>query len=249
MRRVVFITVLCAFIAVPTMADMVKPTGTDPDGGLQGYGPWQAGSGGEFSLLPSGWSYNPLLYYADSTKNQGTTGTFQSFCIEYLQPEYLYAETWHASVLNDHAIMGSNPLSGDPLSVGAAYLYYKFATGNLTGYNYSNTGVGREASALELQNALWWLEGEIDLYPTTNIFAKAVVDLFGAAAIADNNGQYNVAIMNLWVPDHIGDFSKDANGNYLYLRQDQLVLVPVPAAVLLGLLGLGVAGIKLRKYT
>ena len=32
-------------------------------------------------------------------------------------------------------------------------------------------------------------------------------------------------------------------------KQDQLYLVPVPGAVLLGILGLGAAGLKLRKFT
>lgn len=47
----------------------------------------------------------------------------------------------------------------------------------------------------------------------------------------------DIRIMNLWEnADHTGN------------AQDQLVRVPVPGAILLGVLGLGVASLKLRKF-
>ena len=48
----------------------------------------------------------------------------------------------------------------------------------------------------------------------------------------------DIRVMNLWTNEnHTGD------------AQDLLVRVPVPGAILLGILGLGVAGVKLRKFT
>jgi hypothetical protein len=53
----------------------------------------------------------------------------------------------------------------------------------------------------------------------------------------------NVRILNIWKPNHINDFSSRR-----YRKQDQLYLTPIPASVILGILGMGVVGIKLRKY-
>ena len=106
--------------------------------------------------------------------------------------------------------------------------------------NYEYTpGADRANEAGELQQAMWALEDEVG-DPTGNEYFDLAVTQFGSIALAeaDNAGhlnQYPVKVMNLY----------DSLGNR---AQDVLVLVPVPAAVLLGVLGLGVAGWKLRKY-
>jgi len=235
MRKLMFITIVCAFLAVPSMAGLTVKT-------TNGYGIWQTGQGGEFTLLPGGW--NPLPYYVGSTKDQGTMGTFQTFCVEHL--EYVYPWTTFDVVLNDKAVMGGTA-GGDPLSIGTAWLYHDFQKETLAGYDY--TAAGRNASAAALQNTIWWLEGEAGDPGAGNIFRQAVIAKFTAAgAMADNDGAYDVAVLNLWVVGKVGDYTMDASGNYLYLRQDMLVCTPVPAAVLLGMLGLSVAGLKLRKF-
>ena len=241
MRRLTFITAICALLAAPVWADQVTT--------VDGYGIWQAGQGGEFTLKPSASLSWVLPYYSASTRNQGSQvvpGSFQTFCLE--QAEYVYANTTFDVVLNDKAVLGGVAFPGDPLSVGTAWLYHEWQQGTLAGYDYADTGVGRHESAVALQNTIWWLEGGAD--PGANVFKTAVLNEFitEAKATADNAGQYAVAVLNLWVPGHINDFSKDTSGNYLYLRQDMLVCVPIPAAVLLGMLGLGAAGLKLRKF-
>lgn len=232
MRRLISIALLCAFLTTPVLADTVAT--------VNDYGIWQTGSGGEFTLQPSAGLQWVLPLYVGSTKNQGTQDTFQTFCLE--EHEYIYANTTFDVVLNNKAVNGGVGPQGDLISVGTAWLYHSFQNQTLDGYDYV-TDAGRHASADALQRTIWWLEGEAAGDPGTgNAFRQAVITQFGNAdgAMANNNGQYAVAVLNLYAQGHAGD----AN----YLRQDQLVCVPLPAALLLGLLGLSAAGLKLRKF-
>ncbi len=233
MRRIALIIGLCAFAAAPAPADLSITT----TGGA-GYGIWQTGNGGEFTFRPSGW--DPLPYYNSVARDQGQQkGTFQTFCLEH--SEYLYGNTTHAVILNDRMVNGGVGPQGDPLSRGTAYLYHEFQNGTLDGYDYYNTGAGRHASAQELQNAIWYLEDEVG-GSLSETYEDMLIDEFGSVADAklDNNGLIPVAVMNLYAAGHAGDQD--------YLRQDALVCTPVPAALLLGLLGLGAAGLKLRRF-
>jgi len=48
---------------------------------------------------------------------------------------------------------------GRQLTEGAAFLYYEFAKGTLTGYVYNNAAQ-RQTDAGLLQAAIWWLQGK-----------------------------------------------------------------------------------------
>jgi hypothetical protein len=208
-----------------------------------GYGPYQAGQGGEFTLNPSADLEWVLSGYslAKDTRNAGTTGslagiaddTFQTFCLEH--NEYIYANTTFDVTISNAATLGGTTNSSDPISIGTEYLYYNFASGLLGGYNFNGTEAQREASALALQNTIWWLEG--DIADPGNAFSSLVVSQFGnsTAAMADNNGTYNVAVLNMWAAGHPGDLN--------FKRQDQLVITPTPIPGALLLLGSGLIGL------
>ncbi len=125
--------------------------------------------------------------------------------------------------------------SGEPISQGTAFLYYGFATGMPEYFSMK-----RRVAAGALQDTIWWLEDDIRRMPA-NVFTAMVLAEFGdvATAKADNAGLYPVAVMNQYVRGHAGEAD--------YARQDMLTMVPLPGAVLLGMLGLGAAGLKLRR--
>ena len=254
MRKVVFITVMCAFAATPVMADFYggRVYWDRVDDPFKYY----SGNGGEFTLRSDG---GPGLLlsnsaYAETTRGQdGHEESFQTFCIEieeYVkQPMDIVVSTtwtsgddypqWDPLVAHSpasHAILGGEPV-GDDLNPTTAYLYTQFAKGILSNYDYLNTGLGRNVSAGELQKAIWFLEGEI-----TSLVSNSQSEAWKTEAIgALWTDIGDVRVLNTWVPDYVGD--------RCYWKQDQLYLTPVPGAVLLGMLGLGVAGVKLRKFS
>ena len=211
-----------------------------------GYGPYQTGQGGEFSLTPLG-NFNWVLNgYSSSAM---VNGAIQTFCLE--GNEYIYPNPAINDVtLSNQAVYGGNypTLTGDTLSKGAAWLYANFATGgNFDGYATYNYTTGRSTSADQFQKAIWWLEGEEgQIYNAGNSFELAAFTKFGgeAGAKADAaSGEYGVMVLNMWDAGHLNDPN--------YRRQDQLVYVGVPepfTLLFLGgcLLGAGMAGRKFK---
>lgn len=200
------------------------------------YGPYQTGSGGEFTLEAlSADILNIILqdgYVEDVTKNVvTTTNTFQTFCLEY--NEYIYANTTYDITISDAAMNGGGGSSNgrDAISMGTAWLYSQFATGNLDRYAYET---GRKTTAGELQNAIWMLEDEIT-YNANNIFIDLIIDTLGWSEVnmkSDANGSYGVSVLNMY----------SLNGN---LRQDQLIYMGVPEPASLLLLGFSLICVSL----
>jgi hypothetical protein len=231
MKRLSLVFLLLVGLASPALADQIQI-------GYSGssYGPYQSGSGGEFTVNPvnpAGW-LDLSGYLSGTTRDIGVTGTFQTFCIE--MSEYIsgYSATYNAEI-NQNAMYGGagGGASGDPVSVGAGWLYSQFALGTLQGYNY---GSDRLASAAALQQAIWYLEGEV-ASAAGNPFVALVISQpqFGTigAAKADGGNTYGVFALNLTNP---------ATG---VRAQDQLYFHRVPdggmTLMLLGgaLIGLG----------
>jgi len=202
-----------------------------------------SGGGGEFNITPTSgllgirWSD----YVDGKTKNVNPTigKDFESFCLE--ESEFVTIPgSYNAKINYVGAVLGGggdkvkiNNVWTDPISLGTAYLYSQFAAGTLSGYNYT-VGAGRVTSAAALQNAIWYLEGEGGV---NNSFVTLVATKFGtlAAAMANANGAYHVAVLNL---------TTGTGG----LAQDQLVMAPEPASLLLFGIGLLGAATLRRKF-
>jgi hypothetical protein len=110
---------------------------------------------------------------------------------------------------------------GDPVSVGTGWLYSQFAQGTLDDYVYSGSSWARRASAAELQEAIWWLEGD-GSYDRHNVFIVAVMAEFHlkSAAKADGGAQYGVYALNLW----------SGSDSTRHRAQDQLYFQGLPTA-------------------
>ena len=262
----VLVAVLVGGFASNAFADKIK---------LTGHTDYRDGVGGEFNIKAYDLAGHDLLNDvlsddyttvngtnpgdANGTRmNPGFSGLvgFQTFCIEY--NEFIELNGIYEADISDGSIYGgvaggvdpdgAGPLpKTDKISMGTAYLYTLFATGNLTGYNYTN-GSGRESSAVSLQKAIWYLEDEISLTLSernANIFLTGAIGAlteFGgiAAAKADNDfNLYHVRALNLW----------SATGQ---AKQDQLIMVRVPdggaTALFLGLALSGLAGFRRRSH-
>jgi hypothetical protein len=201
---------------------------------------YYSGNGGEFTIRSDGAPGLLLSNAAYDAKARGlvSSESFQTFCVEtgeyVAQPMDIVVSTTNINgSAGSHAVWGGVPNVGDNLDARTAFLYTKFATGTLSGYTW--TGAGRAASADALQKAIWYIEGESG--GADNAFAALATD---ATTVGGNTDE--------WVGKGIGDVRilnmYTTSGG---LAQDQLYLVPAPAAIGLGLIGLGLVGWLKRR--
>ena len=144
---------------------------------------------------------------------------FQTFCIEYNE-EFTPGTSYSVGV-SQNAMYGSQPPTGDPISIGTAWLYSQFAAGTLTGYNYAYGG-SRTSTAGALQEAIWWLESEPNGSNTglAGTFLAEAQAAVGGDITRNANGAYGVDALNLGAPGAV---------------QDQLVIVvPEPTTMIAG---------------
>ena len=235
-RQVVVIGVVVLSVlgaAISTQADQLT---TAP-----GFGPWQFGAGGEFTVTPDA-GISALLSpsYSPFTVNQGNArGSFQTFCIE--RNEYITAPTTFDVTVNTVTMF-----TGDPLSAGAAYLYQQFALGNLN-YNYANaatfggySGASRSTgflySAAYLQYAIWYLMNP-NMYAgqANNPYVLAANAALGGAAnsFLPDNGAHGVKVLNLWAPGQPHDPQHTFQDVLIYTVPEPSVLALVSVAALL----------------
>jgi len=173
------------------------------------------GLGGEFKITPV------------SGNSPGVTGkpadvgldSLQSFCMqadELIAPGNIFRFEINTGVPSSAGF--------DPLDARTAYLYTFFRNGVLPGYDY---GPGRTASAIALQDALWFIEGEY--LGVNNAFVAQADAAVAPGGVWEGKGIGDVRVLNL--------FNQDRSP-----AQDQLTIVPVPGSVaLMGLAGLVLA--------
>lgn len=220
MRRV-FIIAICALLAVPAVADLTgRITVTDGPGN---------GDAGAFTAKVAPGTAVGIYEPGD---------TFLTFCIE--NNEYFNPGGTYYVAINTMAVAGgSGGGSPDPLSPISAALYNQWLGGNTSDV----------ARATQYQLAIWQQEGEAvygtqwtkgdgttALHADYQAISQATINAL-IAGVGNPGSIGNVRVMNLW-----------ANADGTGAKQDMLVTVPVPAAVLLGFLGLSAAGIRLRRF-
>ena len=204
--------------------------------------PYQNGQGGEFTAVTSGGipaGYSSLAKY---TNANGITG-FETFCVEGGTNDVFFTP----GVTYNFATSDQNkggPMGTIDLTVGAAWLYAQFATGQLSGYFSGN----RWAHAGDLQNALWTLEGESNA-AIAGWISTLLTGQFGSISNAErsvitNEFDYDVHVMNLWQQ---GSANTDSAAQP---AQNQLIYTgrPVPdGGLTIALLGVSFLGLALFK--
>ena len=199
-------------------------------------GPGSGGGGAFWAEVVQGSISYPGVYIP-------TGGKFLTFCIENNEFLSLGSEYWIN--IDTQAVLGGSgspyPGSHDPLDPETAALYRQYL-----GLSHPTTA----ATANEYQLAIWkqemeavWDAGESRwedgaggaLNSPYQLISVATINAL-IASVGSPSGIGPVRVMTLWGDENMTLFKQD------------LLVVPVPAAVLLGILGLGVAGIKLRKY-
>ncbi|HPC94037.1 MAG TPA: PEP-CTERM sorting domain-containing protein [Sedimentisphaerales bacterium] len=188
-----------AILAVVIASVLAAPTFADMK--VQIYDGFGTTNGGEFRAKVL---EDPIGIY-----NKGDF--ISTFCLE--TKEYLSIGGIYYVTLSDNAIQGGVGPAGDPLDDQSKKIY-NYWLDTLT-HNASN--------ADDVQNALWYQEGEGGSSNYLNSITASAA---------------NVKVMNLWT-----------GAPYQGYAQDLLVRVPLPGAVLLGVLGMGVAGLRLRRRT
>ena len=239
MRRVVTITVMCAFafMSASAFADMAQVKMTQGPG---------VGYGGAFTaeVMSGAISYDSVYI--------GPGSKFLTFCMEITETfkpgNIYYADSRDAAYVGGAGGSTGSPLR-DYLDPVTAALYTQWLSTEDT------TDVD---TASMYQLAIWMVEEEIEWddansnwlkYGTTSLIPSAyqeskfdnseIEPLITSVGNPTSIG--NVRVMTLW------DSYKPDGETFSGIRQDMLV-TPIPASVVLGLLGLGVVGLKLRKY-
>ncbi|MBL9139837.1 MAG: hypothetical protein JNK85_28460 [Verrucomicrobiales bacterium] len=179
-------------------------------------------------------SWNPLNSAGaiNVTATGAINATFNTFCLEgnesiSLESTYNYDVSLTAWVGGNNTA-GPAP-DGDPLSIGAAYLFAKYAKLALS-----------NAQEYDLQRAIWALEDEIST-PVGNSYYNEAVTQYGANVESNYNNELfdgnRVVVLNL--------FRSQSQH-----RQDLLACVPVAdggATLLLLGAGLTAVGITRRR--
>lgn len=182
-------------------------------------------TGGVFAVTQTGdldvSHYHSSALYAATSGDKGIG--FGSFCLEYNEPfdpgdifDYTIA-----SYANAGGVGGQTSPGQDPISIGTAWLYMQFATGNLGAVASSAGKSFSYSSTLDLRNlqrAFWFLEDE-GQGSLTNNYVQLVIGNFATLDVAKEhaNGAYGVAVLNI---------TKDSD-----LRQSQLYFGGVPQQV------------------
>ena len=260
-RKLMFVAAMCGAWATPAMADLIgtvnlREINTSPGVILtvdsSGYGPGGAWVG-VYNLQLSGVAGVPAWM------NPYLTDNVQSFCIDLWDNSYLGTpgHPYEVKTLDE----APDPMEAPGgLGMGGARAGYLATLLN----KYWVPGLTDSTEAAALQSAVWEIVDEHRLiapdpalWNARNDDAGGTLPASGDFYVSDDTIANRSNVMLAFVAgagvspfnNYVGlsDHSTDENAP-LGEWQDYVVRVPLPAAVLIGILGLGTAGWKLRKY-
>ncbi len=257
MRRAASVVFLCAFLASPVLADLqVIYDGASPWLGVDVYS-----SDGHKGMLVTG-QYR-IRVTGDTGSIIDAPGAIDAFCIDLDD----WAPTGTARTYSVKTLDNAPDYTAGPMgSYRAGYLasllntYWDEADWAIAAsrtFDYRPTTPYSAAEvAAALQTAVWEIVDEFNtnkygydgetIDPASWNVTSGLFMITGNAQVAAiaNEMLHNVSHMDPSGFDNYVALSNHACDSYY---QDYVVRVPVPAAVLLGILGLGAAGLRLRK--
>ena len=177
---------------------------------------------------PTPWPKTPYIITPLIGAPDWMPASFETFCVERFTT-FSPGNYW--ATIDDEIMYvgGSSPVS---LDVDVKKIYTAYLNGALNGITVPIGQVGNV-----IQKTIWGELGYID--PTTSSVYEINTEISNIIATDFDtiDGWEKVKVLNLW-----------SNAPYDGDKQSQLVMTPVPGAFLIGMIGLSVAGVKLRKY-
>ena len=260
MGRVVFITVMCAFLAAPVLADLtVQYSGASP--AMSMYVESSSGISGKWLVT----GQYKIDVQGDTGDITGAPGIVNAFCIDLWD----WAPTSPLSYTLETLDMTPDPGAGPMGTVRAGYLatllntYWDQDNWSSNASRTFNLGTGSyvysaDQVAAAAQLAVWEIVDEFNT-DTTGYAGDTVVpadwdvkeDLFrvsgGDIVVQDIANVMLISVVGIG-PSSFGNYQGLSNSSDASHYQDYVVMTPIPPSVVLGLLGFGVVGLKLRKY-
>ncbi len=222
MRRVLFVSVVCAFLAVPAMADLISFTDGHPLSGVDGF-------------------VAPATYQGDAWSQGDNTVTLgTSYSLLGGNATVSGHEDASLAPLSHRLTRGLGVNTGDPEAdevdsvSGLEHIDIDFALPYTVNY-VEVRSLFVEGGVTELALVDFRLGGSL----VTTRPILALQDL--------GTGNGTSALMDLGIVADQLVFRTTDSVNDFAVAQINAVPVPVPAALLLGMLGLGCAGWRLRK--
>jgi len=217
MKRLLFIIVVCAFMAMPAMADLSFSHAYADGDGTSLTCPYPGAIVDTFSGVRPGWTYD-----GNYDIRSGDLGGIAS--APWSEPDLAKDNTPYLAVPGEAS-------ATDPfvtVAFGAGDLYY----------------LGLHWGSMDDYNMIEFLSGG----PTGSVVGTITGDQVwigtgpsGAQAILQTNQYVNIFSTRAF------DSIKITSTSYAF-ELDNLAIVPVPGAVLLGILGLSAVGLKLSKF-
>lgn len=254
MKKLIILMIL--FSAAPALADFtVQYSGASPYLGVN-----VTSSGNDGTFVTGQYKINIQGDAADIASIIGAPGVVDVFCIDLWD----WAPTtsgihYTLMPLDETPDMGAGPMGGDR----AGYLATLLDTywdaddwSSAASRTFDSTTYTANQVAAALQVAVWEIVDEFNTDPTGpepitpagwNVTTgSGLFYISGNAAVTAIANEMLSNVVTLGMSD-FGNYRGVSNTTDPSHYQDYVVRVPVPAAVLLGLLGFGAAGIKLRK--
>ena len=244
--KLIFITIVCTFLAVPAMADSygtvdLKETYVSPQTTMTIYGPGVASAGVNAYTGVYHWDLQNATITTNPFGMQGI-GDIRTwgFCIEM---QYAPTSFQQYNIID----VQDAPLTESPSGVVMGGTKADYIRELWAAVNPSPSMSNVDAAAFQV--AVWEIVYEDADYESFDVDAWDNSDLPNMSSFMVSGNADVITQAQDWLDALTGTGTLDNNLVALSrgATQDYIVKVPVPGAVLLGILGFCVAGLKLRK--